>query len=153
MNTCSSIERWAYLGSPPFLRPSSCSQHRKARKGEALERYQEIKSENTFPSPPRRISPFFTSLNEHIRLVNNRFMGISEGFLEQMCKYTVALGFKFYIHPSRVDGIRACCLRFPTSTGQMFHGFRYSSDRCVTPDVGVCKYYLGLVPHGSFAQH
>lgn len=21
------------------------------------------------------------------------------------------------------------------------------------PDVGVCKYYLGLVPHGSFAQH
>lgn len=39
------------------------------------------------------------------------------------------------------------------STGQMFYGFRYSSDRCATPDVGACKYYLGLVPHGSFAQH
>lgn len=35
----------------------------------------------------------------------------------------------------------------------MFYGFRYSSDRCVTPDVAVCKYYLGLVPHGSLAQH
>lgn len=35
----------------------------------------------------------------------------------------------------------------------MFYGFRYSSDRCATPDVGACKYYLGLVPHGSFAQH
>lgn len=40
---------------------------------------------------------------------------------------------------------------FPTSAGQVFYGSRYSSDRCVAPDVG--KYYLGLVPHGSFAQH
>lgn len=68
-----------------------------------------------------------------------------------MRKRADALGFKFYVHPSRADGIWACCLLFPTSAGQVFYGSRYSSDRCVTPDVG--KYYLGLVPHGSFAQH
>lgn len=100
-----------------------------------------------------RLSYFFTLLNEHIRLVNNRFIEISVRPLEQVYKNTDALGFKFYIHPSPVDSIWACCLQFPTSTGQMFYGFRYSSDRCATPDVGVCKYYLGLVPHGSFAQH
>lgn len=99
------------------------------------------------------VFPFFTLLNKHIKLVG--LSGIWWRLLEQMCTIWMPLAFHFMFTQAMgkltPSGLFACYLS--QVQARCFKASGFLPDRCVKPDVGMCQYYLGLVPHGSFAQH
>lgn len=162
MKTCSSIDRWAYLGSPPFLSPSSWNNSNATERWVRQRplcvrinsaRWNHCSSSWGGASGIGVAFPFFTLLNKQIKLVG--LSGIWWRLLEQMCAIWMPLAFHFMFTQAMgkltPSGPVACYLS--QVQARCFKASGFLPDRCVKPDVGMCQCYLGLVSHGSFAQH